>query len=45
MAPFPCIATNTSPPLGGGVKKIVVNNKHYGEVKLTQISHKKFIPQ
>jgi len=21
MAPFPCIATNTSPPLGGGAKK------------------------
>jgi len=21
MAPFPCVATNTSPPLGGGVKK------------------------
>jgi len=22
MAPFPCIATNTSPPLGGGAKKV-----------------------
>ena len=26
MAPFPCIATNTSPPLGGGAKKIVIHN-------------------